>query len=117
MLNIHIGRHRTDDWLYGIGGELKLGNIVFPITLASTFSMSKDSPGEKGFLSLGMNVHFPGNLLSSNVGAGAVRNVLADDSMSYYGLFGIELLNIIYGEYEAVRKRPDSLRFGLRFFI
>jgi len=37
--------------------------------------------------------------------------------MSYYGLFGVELLNIIYGEYQAVREKPDLFRFGLRFFI
>jgi hypothetical protein len=117
MLNVHIGRRRSDSWLCGIGGELKLGNIVFPITLSSTFNVGKDSPDKKGFLSFGMSVHFPGNLLSSNVGAGAFRNVFADDTMSYYGLFGVELLNIIYGEYQAVRERPDLFRFGLRFFI
>jgi hypothetical protein len=117
MLNVHIGRRRSDSWLCGVGGELKLGNIVFPITLTSTFNVSKDSPDKKGFLSLRMSVHFPGNLLSSNVGAGAFRNVFADDTMSYYGLFGVELLNIIYGEYQAVREKPDLFRFGLRFFI
>ncbi|MBM3240724.1 hypothetical protein FJZ31_30950 [Candidatus Poribacteria bacterium] len=117
MLNVHIGRRRSDSWLCGVGGELKLGNIVFPITIASTFNVSKDSPDKKGFLSLGMSVHFPGNLLSSNVGAGAVRNIFTDDTISYYGLFGVELLNIIYGEYQAVREKPDWFRFGLRFFI
>ena len=117
LLNVHVGRRRSESWLCGVGGELKLGNIVFPITLSSTFNISKDSPDKKGFLSLGMSVHFPGNLLSSNVGAGAFRNMFADDTMSYYGLFGVELLNIIYGEYQAVREKPDVLRFGLRFFI
>ncbi len=117
MLNIHIGRRRGDSWLCGIGGEVKLGNIVFPITIASTLNVCKDSPDQKGFLSLGMSIHFPGNLLSSNVGAGTIRNVFVGDTMSYYGLFGVELLNIIYGEYQAVRERPDLFRFGLRFFL
>ncbi len=117
MLNFHIGRRRSDNWLFGIGGELKLGNIVFPITLASTLNVTKGSSDRKGLLSLGTSLHFPGNLLSSNVGTGTVRNVFADDKMSYYGLFGIELLNIIYGEYQAIRERSDLFRFGLRFFM
>lgn len=114
MFNTHFGRRRGDNWLFGAGGEIRLGNIVFPITLGTFFDVSKN---KNGFLSLGINVHFPGNLLSSNTGTGVIRNVLSDDTTSYYGLFGVELLNIVYGEYEAVRKKPDIFRVGLRFYI
>jgi hypothetical protein len=117
MLNANICRCRSRIWLYGIGGEIKLVNVVFPITLVGNLGVNTDLNDQKGFLSLGMSVHFPGNLLSSNIGTGVVRDIFDDKTISYYGLFGVELLNIIYGEYQAVRKKPDLFRFGLRLFL
>ncbi len=117
IINAHAGRYIHNDWLFGVGGEIKLCNIVFPVAMSSNFFISKNKPLKNDLLNLGIGVHFPGNLFSSNAGAGFIRYVFIKDKVSYYGLIGIEVLNIVYGEYMAIKRKPDIIKLGLRFYI